>query len=425
MLAGAGASALGATAASAVKLGPASISTRVDSPDWPLVHHDAHNTGFNPHAAGPASDPAVRWQADRFDPAEPFQGYVFLPTPVVAGGRVYVGGRTFSALRAGDGREVWSVDGEADETFHGAAHADDRVFVATWRESANSAGIVALGDSTGERDWHREFDAGQPEPPLVAGDAIYVPTRSAISAFGRESGSSTWRLGDLFPSITRPAVTDDALYVPEDWQGLAARDRRQDAIATVLGDPPEVRWRAEVEEMAGPTPSIGDDGRIFVPETEEWHPHNDEGEGVLAAVDPDGTRRWTKSGGTFGTAPVVGDGTVYYKCGANTRTKDMGAYVESQSDAKIAAHDARDGSVRWRRRFGDLGDWQIPPVLDGEHLYVPLHDGVRGRSGLVALDAESGETVWRQELDSPAFHLALAGDTLYVSTAAGSLLALA
>lgn len=416
---GVGGALVGLTA-SALKSGPDSVRTRADSRDWPLVNHDTRNTGFNPHAAGPATDPDVRWQADRFDPEERFRGYLNLPTPAIVGETVFVGGSSLSALRVGDGRERWSLDGAADETFHGAAHADETVFVAT--RYPDASGVSAV-ESAGERRWRREVELRRIQPPLVAGETVYAPGYSFLVALNRSSGSRRWRLDTESLATAHPAVTDDALYTPMGWKGLFARDRRRSLLAIPFGNAPDARWRYEPEERAFPAPAVGDDGRIFVPETEEWHPHNDENQGVLAALDSDGTRRWTKLGGTFGTSPVVADGTVFYKCGANTVKRDMGEYVESHSDARITAHDPSDGDVRWTRNFEHLGDWQISPTADGDRLYVPLHDDVDERSALVALDADTGETAWRRKLKSPAYHLALAGETLYVSTEEGTLFA--
>ncbi|WP_168216229.1 outer membrane protein assembly factor BamB family protein [Halorussus halobius] len=423
LLAGAAAGALGGTVAfgaSTLKRAPDSVSTWVDSSDWPLVHHDTHNTGFNSHADGPAGDPDVRWSVEQFAPENPFRGYLNLPTPAVVGDAVYVGGSSASARRVGDGRERWSVGGDSDRTFHGVAFADGTVFLSTRRP--DGAGVAAF-DATGQRRWQRDVELRRAGPPLVAGTTVYVPGYDYLVALDRSSGTKRWRLETESQSVGHPVVTDARLYTPMGWQGLLARDRRTSLSGALLGDPPAVQWRYEPDERAYPSPALGG-GRVFVPVSEAWYPSDAEGLGALAALDTDGTRRWTHSGGTFGTSPVVADGTVYYKCGANAETIDMGEYVQSQSDARVTAHDAADGRVRWTRWFSDLGDWQIEPVADDERLYVPLHDDVGERSALVALDAATGETRWRRTLDAPAYHLSLAGGTLYVSTTDGTLLAL-
>ncbi|MFC4449481.1 PQQ-binding-like beta-propeller repeat protein [Halorussus aquaticus] len=418
-----GATGVGAVATlglSARKRGPDSISTRERSPGWPLLHHDTRNTGYNPHATGPESDPDVRWRVERFDPEGRFRGYLNFPTPVVSGDTVFVGGRSLSALRVGDGRERWSVEGGDGETFHGTAFADDTVFATT--QYPETSGVTAV-TSAGERRW-RKTGLHRIQTPLVAGIAVYVPGDDRLVALDRSSGAERWTAETGSRPTGHPAVTDDALYTAEGWDGLAARDRRNAFYEIPLQTPPRVRWRYDPDERAYPAPAVGDRGRVFVPETEEWYPNRDEGPGKLAAFDPDGSRRWTESGGTFGTSPVVADGTVFYKCGTNTETKDMGEYVESHSDARITAHDPADGTARWTRTVESFGDWQIAPVSDGHRLYVPLHDDVDERSALVALNVETGTTEWRRTLESPAYHLALAGGTLFVSTEAGTVFAL-
>ncbi|WP_435179665.1 PQQ-binding-like beta-propeller repeat protein [Halorussus sp. AFM4] len=422
LLAAAGVGAAGTLGVVTRKRGPDTVSTQADSPDWPLVHHDARNTGANRRASGPESDPDVRWRARRFGAGQRFDGYLNLPTPAVVGDTVFVGGPSLSALRVRDGTERWSVGGAADETFHGAGFADGTLYVST--RYPDGPGVAAVAP-TGERRWRRridsDFDVAQ--PPLVAGETVYVPGYTALAALGAASGTRRWRTDAGARPAAHPAVTDDALYAPTGWYGLFARDRRQAFHAVPLGDPPRVRWRYEPDEMARPAPAVGDDGRVFVPETEEWYPEHDEDRGKLAALAPDGSRRWAKPGGTVATSPVVVDGTVYCKWGATVETVDKGEYVRGRSDARIAARNADDGSVWWTRRFGDLGSWAISPVSDGDRLYVPLHDGAGDRSAVVALDAATGETRWRRNLASPAYHLALAGRTLYVATANGTLFA--
>lgn len=403
--------------ASVLKRGPDSIATRADSPDWPLVNHDTRNTGYNRHASGPESDPRVRWRTRRFDSDYPVGGYLLLPTPVVVGERLFVGGDEFSALSVADGTERWSVAGADDEAFNGAAFADGRVFATTAR---NETPGVTVFDATGERGWKRELPIRYAHPPTLAGETVYVPAYDSLVALGRSSGRTRWQLGTTSDASAQPAVTDGALYAPMSWRGLTVRDRRQDLLGVLSNDPPDTQWQYEPNQQASPSPAVGDD-RVFVPETQEWYPHNPEDEARLAAFTLDGRRRWDESGGTLATSPVVADGTVYYKCSTDVETVDVGEYVTSRSDARVTAHNADDGTTHWRRTFEHLGGWQISPISDGNRLYVPLYDNVDEEPILVALDVETGETQWRLSLGSPAYHLALAGETLYVTTNDGYL----
>lgn len=405
--------------ASVLKRGPDSVATHADSPDWPLVNHDTRNTGYNPRASGPANDPRVRWRTRRFDADYPVGGYLLQPTPVVVGDQVFVGGDELSALRVADGTERWSVTGDDDETFNGTAFADGRIYVTT---SRNDAPGIAVFDATGERGWARELPVRYAHPPTVVGETVYVPTYDSLLALDRSSGRRRWQFGNTSFVSAQPAATDDALYAAIGMQGLFARERRQDLLAVLSNGPPDVRWQYEPGQRAYPSPAVGDD-HVFVPETQEWHPEPIEEEARLTAFTLDGEQRWDEQGGTSGTSPVVADGTVFYKCSINTEKVDMGEYVTRRSDAKVTAHDASDGTARWRRTFENLGGWQISPVSDGDRLYVPLYDNVDEKPILIASDAATGETQWRFDLDAPAYHLALAGETLYVTTDDGHLYA--
>ena len=412
--------------ASTAKLGPDSIAAPADGADWPLVHRDARNTGFNPGASGPESDPRTRWTLDVYEPGDRFRGYLDAPAPAVVGDRVYVGGPDLSAHRVGDGRAVWSAGREREETFHGAAYAGGRLFVSTRRGTSSTPGVASFdaapnAEARPRRRWRTKLDNWGVQAPLVAGDAVYVPTVDYLFALDRDSGRRRWRL-EVSHRAARPAVTDAALYVPRGWKGLFARDRRRDLFAAMVGDPPRTRWRFRHQEDVAPAPAVGG-GLVFVPETEEWYPVGDDDTGKLAAVGTDGAVRWREPVGSFGTPPVVADDAVFYKAGANVEKIDHGDWVEPRSDARVVAFDPADGTRRWTREFPDLGSWRIAPVSDGQRLYVPLHDN-QSRSELVALDSSTGETRWRLKLDAPAYHLALAGETLYVSTYDGTLLSL-
>ncbi len=81
----------------------------------------------------------------------------------------------------------------------------------------------------------------------------------------------------------------------------------------------------------------------------------------------------------------------------------------------------KEGDISWIRRLDGFGNWHIQPVLADGVLYVPLHDEIRVESRLFALDAKTGETLWKRTLSAPTTNLAVAGSTLYVTSYDGIL----
>ncbi|WP_458185102.1 outer membrane protein assembly factor BamB family protein [Haladaptatus sp. NG-WS-4] len=159
---------------------------------------------------------------------------------------------------------------------------------------------------------------------------------------------------------------------------------------------------------------------MYVAASGEWHPDVIPKRPRLYALTPAGKRIWSRPSGTLSSTPVVGDGVVFEKTGDFVEKVQRAGYVLGRFDAKVTAHDATDGTTRWRRTFDGFGSWFIQPALADGVLYVPLHDSIGDESRLVALDAKTGETLWNRALDAPTTHLALAGNTLYVTTYDGT-----
>ncbi|WP_435151880.1 PQQ-binding-like beta-propeller repeat protein [Haladaptatus sp. DFWS20] len=153
----------------------------------------------------------------------------------------------------------------------------------------------------------------------------------------------------------------------------------------------------------------------------EWHPSLTPKRPRLFALTPGGEVVWSLSAGTISATPVVGDGVVFSKTGLFVEKSHKGGYVKGKFDARITPHDAREGGLSWLRRLDGFGNWYIQPVLADGVLYVPLHDEIRVESRLLALDAKTGETLWNLALDAPTTHLAVAGNTLYVTSYDGIL----
>ena len=88
---------------------------------------------------------------------------------------------------------------------------------------------------------------------------------------------------------------------------------------------------------------------------------------------------------------------------------------------RLAALDARNGQMRWTRELGI--NVQVPPLVDGDVLYVPttfvgpgLEGDPRGRAKVFALATADGHELWSFETDNYILQTPFRrGDSLYVA----------
>lgn len=124
--------------------------------------------------------------------------------------------------------------------------------------------------------------------------------------------------------------------------------------------------------------------------------------GVVSAYDEaTGDQGWEHEmagRATAGGGVALVDGVVY------ASSNDFAA------DAPLYAIDVESGDVEWEEAVGQPVD---PVVADGTIYGL-------GRDGVVALDAQSGDEVWRDESVLGGRNLAVAGGSVYTRTAAGS-----
>jgi outer membrane protein assembly factor BamB len=101
-------------------------------------------------------------------------------------------------------------------------------------------------------------------------------------------------------------------------------------------------------------------------------------------------------------SPAVADGVAY------VATSDVWADTLGRDGVLVAV--AHDGTERWR--FEPDAGLGTPVVADGTVYASPFH---ASGAPLVALDADSGDELWRRELAVSGPELAVAGETLYVA----------
>lgn len=175
--------------------------------------------------------------------------------------------------------------------------------------------------------------------------------------------------------------------------------------------------------------------------------------GVLHALGLQGQERWTFQGkGEIDGAVTVSQGRVFFQDSADhfyaldletgkqlwTYHRDLPDYftiggsaqplayedlvVTGFADGFVVALEADSGEVAWGRDLGngerDFTDADNSPVLQGGKLYVSSYAG-----GLYALDPESGQVLWRNNVRG-ASRPWVEGGALYVTTANQLVLAL-
>lgn len=141
-------------------------------------------------------------------------------SPVVVDGMVYFGSEDneATALRTEDGEPQWRtrLSHESEETV---AVTPDSVF------ATGGGNVTGLSTADGTIEWERQFDdVGQLGSPTVAGDTVYVGSRSdgTVLALATGDGTERWRVetrsvpfGDYTRSgvVDGPAVVDGVAYV--------------------------------------------------------------------------------------------------------------------------------------------------------------------------------------------------------------------
>lgn len=243
---------------------------------------------------------------------------------------------------------------------------------------AGDVRVEARRVDSGERVWASDPEWSVDTSPVLGCGAVFVVGLNGTVAYDRADGTERWRTegpggGNEGPGS--PALVDDTLYVP--GSGLTALDAESG----------RERWSAAASgsihgvAVAGrPYAGIGSNG----------------GGGVAAFTDAGETWWETTEGvGPVYSTPAVAGGTVY----------------AASKAGRLAALDADDGSVLWRRSL-DGAVHQPPAVADGT-VVVGAGNGTRAR----AFDAATGEERWAVETGVSRSAPVFLGDRVLVAGA--------
>lgn len=384
----------------AVRLPPPQVNA-----DWP------QQGGFANHAMQHLALPdtiAVRWQVSIGSGAN---GEAWLTSgPIVADGRVYVMDTQarVSAFAIADGKQLWSSDLLQKEDRQGGwggglAYAQGGLYATT-----GFARVFSLDPATGKTIWRAVAPGPIRAAPTVADGRVFAVTiDNRMVAYAAADGTLGWThtgiveaagvLGGASPAVLRDAVI--APYSSGELFALRAQNGRamwSDTLASVR----RVNAVSALADIRG-RPVI-DGERVYAIS------HS----GRMAAIDlRTGARAWDLELAGTEQPWVAGDFL----------------YVLT-SDAAVVCVTARDGLKRWvtpLRLFQDEAAktgrirW-TGPVLAGDRLIVAGSNGE-----ILSLSPYTGKILGRVNAsDSVTAPLAVAGNSLYVLTDGGRLLAM-
>ena len=293
-------------------------------------------------------------------------------SPAVVGTTLYIGSndRRVYALRASDGRQLWSA-------AVGGRPAPPAVFRGVVYVFADDASLTALSHD-GQRRWSTTVSSlrgGFPAAPTLAGSLVYV-MNNGISAVDKDNGRIIWQR-ELDAFGTSVAVAGSRLYIgARDVSGENPAPGRMYALDRAIGSPV---WDTPILGNPAWTPAVSGN-RVFLGSYTEVR-------GIktyrLEAFDTaDGHRHWRVPSGqsrylTF-SAPAVAGSRI----------------VVASPSGYLVAHDVTTGKRLWRTEL-TLTD-SAPAIANGV-VYVGSGDG-----SLYAFDLKTGTQLWSARLGQKA-----------------------
>lgn len=294
------------------------------------------------------------------------------------------------------------------------AVADGTVFV-----GSTDNRLYAVDRATGVQRWVFDSKARITSSPAVANGVVYFGSYDgSFYAVDAKTGTAKWtfatggerrfaakRLHGATPAAeTMPDPFDFYLSSPVVVNGLVYFGSGDGNVYALDAASGALKWKVQTGDVVHASPAVAD-GLVFVGSWDSY---------FYALDAKTGAQRWRfKTGedavihnqvGIQSSAAVV-DGIVYFGC----------------RDSKFYAVDAKSGQQVWA--FDNKGSWVITsPAVRGGRVYFATSD-----TGLLhVLDAKSGAPVTKLDFSRwPMFSSpALVGDTLFIGSHAGKVLAI-
>ncbi len=315
--------------------------------DWPQFRGEAGHSGYNDSLLAPPLQKA--WTTA----INPIFGS-FSSSPIIAAGRVYVGGndKLLHALDLESGTELWTLSVGGSYGPSTPVYADGRVII------VNSSGVAyAASALSGQQLWTRQLAGSSSSYAPVASDGkIFVPTGGTVTALNGATGEPVWTRSYYSGS---PAVGGGKLYVAGDDSASALDPATGATLWT---------WRCPCSTPYEVNPVYAD-GIVLI--------YTGYSPARLYALDAaTGTLRWTLDGA--GGYPASRDGIVYAPL----------------SDGRIQRVRLEDGfrldAISPGAVVGGLGS----PAIANGNLYV---------GSLKVIDLTSGNPIWSLSVSSSLY----------------------
>jgi outer membrane protein assembly factor BamB len=337
--------------------------------------------------AASAATGTVRW---RYRPSC-YTPFCLSPThvPTFANGVFYLGiGSTISAVRARDGKQLWttSVGGLAEQVMPTV----DRGVV----YAISAAGVFALRATDGVQLWRTSKIAspGSATSEAQAANGVVYVALSSVGSVGPEmtvyaldanDGAVRWRYSVEDSIAASVTVADGIVYAEFGVGPLPAAKTAVYALG--VGDG-AVRWRYSVDQGVN-TLTVAD-GAVYLRGLQL---------GLVALDAAAGRLLWQRPELGAGPPPLVANGAVYM------------AVVFSHPSGVVLALDARTGNRRWGTIL-DGADNNV--TVAGQTLYV-------GGSGAYALRASDGHVVWRYGVGAQFYQPVVAAGVVFLGSSDG------
>ena len=343
----------------ALYLWPSGAAAQEAEP-WPMAGHDAGRTGT---ADGPAPPYAEAWRVEA-----PAGGP--MTSPIVAGGRVVVVGRTgIAAFDATTGETIWEQPRVEGVTGAPAVAGDAVVYAAGGDDGAQ---LVARSLEDGRRVWSAPLGAPAFSAPAAADGLVAIGTHDGrLLAFEAASGEERWSF-EAPGAFDAPPAIGDGLVI-----GVARRQITQRSTVYAID--------AEAGADDGPawqyTPPLP--GFVSGPALGDGFVAVGTGERLVRALGlEEGAERWTgRTRGLFAPRQIPA----------------IPGDVVAADQAYVYRLDAATGEVRWTFQLADLrplsgGRFNTlvasGPAVVGDTVLIG-----DGAGTLSAIDLESGRRI--------------------------------
>ncbi|MCC6484798.1 MAG: PQQ-binding-like beta-propeller repeat protein [Armatimonadetes bacterium] len=308
-------------------------------------------------------------------------------TPTIAGDRVYVGDNAgkLSALKARDGKLIWSVNTSAEVIASPLVHKDTIY-------CANGNGDVSAYDSRGKKLWtYTAPDSVYSSPVWWDGKVIFGCNDGRLYAVDAATGRLTWKNEDPEYSIeSTPFVKDGRVYFGAWDQYVRCVDASTGKLLwKTTSEGVNVAKAAKRYYSPGDAMPVVAGGKVYIADRNYWMTILDavsgenigsqEGvaatgvsedgryvymrmlKGQLNKIDTQGHLIWSTDAGlgAIPTAPVEKDGKVFV-CSAR---------------GMVSAIDATSGKILWQYQASPQLFVMSSVSCDGDNAYVTSFDG--------------------------------------------------